>query len=177
MISLPRSSVEDSKEHKSCNVTHWRAVSFSCLSNSRKTLKKTGAGSAERLARTATRQPPTNGTRNSVQTTRMRHPIPHTSRHPNHDRRSLLPNTTTTTNRLHRRPSSPQDNPNDQRRRNTNAAREERIQNPRTRIRQLFRQEQRPTIPRNTRQLGIGYSVLIDGRLWAERVGRRECFS
>ena len=40
-----------------------------------------------------------------------------------------------------------------------------------------YRARKRPTIPRNTRQLGIGYPGLLDNRLRAEWVGRRECFS
>src|SRR5437667_8283745 len=55
MISLPRSSVEDSKEHKSCNMTPWRAVSFSCLGNSRKTAKTDGCQVAEPPVRTSRR--------------------------------------------------------------------------------------------------------------------------
>src|SRR2546426_12301734 len=65
------SSVDDSKEHKSCNVTRWRAVSFSHPSNNGMLLDTQDVGSAERLVRTTTRQPLTNGTRTSNQTTRQ----------------------------------------------------------------------------------------------------------
>src|SRR5207253_9166500 len=88
--------------------------------------------SAERLARTTTRQPLTNGNRNSSQITRRRDTLPDTGRDTNHNRRLLLPNTIQTTNRIRRRPGPPRKDPDDQRRRTTNPTKKEGIPSPRT---------------------------------------------
>src|SRR6267143_5795541 len=93
--------------------------------------------SAERLARTATPQPITNGTRTSNQTTRRRNILPDTSRDTGNKSRLLFPSSTQTTNRIHRRPGPPRKIPDVQGRRTTNPAKKERIPSPRTILQQL----------------------------------------
>src|SRR5207249_8378179 len=106
----------------------------------------TDVGSAERLARTTTHQPLTDGTRTSNQTTRRSDKLSDTSRDTCDNSRLLLPARASTIGRICRRPGPPQNKPDDKRRRNTNTTAQERLQNPRTILRLLFRQEERRTI-------------------------------
>src|SRR5207245_2006904 len=98
-------------------------------------------GSAERLARTTTRQPLTDGTRISNQTTRQRNTLPDRSRDPGNHSRLLFP-VGFQINACLCRWSCPSGSNSDGKGRGvTITFTEERIQGLGTLLRQLFRQE------------------------------------
>src|SRR6266571_8850017 len=99
-------------------------------------LNPTDVESAERLARTTTRQPLTNGTRTSNQTTRQPNKIPNTGRNTSNHSRPLLPTRTQTITGVCRRQGPPWNSADGERRRTANTTSEERIQSHRTVLRQ-----------------------------------------
>src|SRR6266566_6678842 len=93
-------------------------------------LNPTDVGSAERLARTPTRQPLTNGTRTSNQTTKRPNKIPDTGRNTGNHSRPLLPTRTQTVAGVCRRPGPSRNSADCQGRGTTCTVTKERIQNP-----------------------------------------------
>ena len=123
-------------------------------------LNPADVGSAERLARTPARQPVTDGTGAGNQPTIRLDKLPDTSRNTDNNSRLLLPSRTKTTTRVRRRPGPSQDRTDAERRRDQNITTKERVQDSRTELRQLLRQEERSTLQRNPKQPGKGIEVM-----------------
>src|SRR5207244_13453341 len=115
--------------------------------------------SAERLARTTTRQPLTNGTRTGNQTPRRRNTLSDTGRDTGNHSGLLLPARDSTAHRVCRRPSPSWNSTDGERRRTTNSTTEKRIQNLGVMLRRLLGQEKRPSLRRNLeRPRSVGLS-------------------
>ena len=110
-------------------------------------------GSAERLARTTTRKPFTHGTRNSLQTPKCWDILSDADRDSCYNSRLLFRNRAKTTDSVRGRPGSSWKEVSSQGRRAAIIIAEERIQGPRTVLRQLLGQEEKPTIGADPRQL------------------------